>query len=80
MLDMYTRKPLRVVEAGHLAPDIRVAVDQVNQVRDVLDAHGIPYWLDHMTISVNGQPARTIIHVRKGQDPQRVQAILDSAA
>lgn len=56
-----------------------VPVDQVDQVRKLLDANDVPHWLDHNAISVDGRPAVVVINLGKKIDSHRVQALLDAA-
>ena len=79
MIDSSTSKPIRVSADGTSGPYVMVPVDQLEQVRKLLQANGIPYWVDHNAISVDGRPAVAVVNLGKGTDPLRVQVLLDAA-
>ena len=80
MNDLQTHKGIRVSADEPTGPYITVLVDQLDQVRRILDANRIRYWVDHLAISIDDQPAETVINVDIRHDARHVQAILDSAA
>jgi hypothetical protein len=80
MIDTGTNKPLRVSDYGEVGASIKVSVKHLKRLSDHLSQHGIAYWVDHHAVSVDGQPMVTEIYLRRGTDPQQVQAILDGAA
>jgi hypothetical protein len=77
MIDVITNKPIRVTDGGEGASYIRLAVSQLDTVRQLLDQHGIQYWLSESILSVNGGPAKTSIHISKRSGPAAAQAVLD---
>ncbi len=79
MIDDSTRKPIRISTDGMSGPYLMVPVRQLDQVRELLQTNGIPYWVDHSAISVDGRPAIAVINLGKRIDPHRVQALLDAA-
>ncbi len=79
MIDSSTSKPIRASTDGMSGPYIMVPVGQLDQVRKLLQANGIPHWVDHNAISVDGRPAVAVINLGKGTDPHRVQVLLDAA-
>ena len=80
MIDSATHKPVRVLLDVATGPYIYVSVDHFDQVRKVLQDNNIPHWVDHIGISVDGRPMERLINIKKGSDPDRVQALLDAAA
>ena len=48
-------------------------------VREVLDRHRARYWVDADAISLDGEPAITVINFGRAGDAARIQAILDEA-
>ena len=58
---------------------IRVAADQVDEVRKLLDREEIRYWADSFAVSLNGKPAVTVINLGLNNDADRIQAILDAS-
>jgi hypothetical protein len=55
-----------------------VPVKQLDQVRTLLDANQIPYWVAEQAISIDGKPEITFIHCHRATNPDRVQQLLDS--
>jgi hypothetical protein len=53
-------------------------MDQVDFVSKLLETNGIKFWIDHQSISFNGLPYVTTIHLRWGMSAEQVQAILDA--
>lgn len=79
MNDATTRKPLRVSTDGTAGPYILVPVSQLDDVRQVLEGHGIRFWVEEDVISWNGAPEVAVIDLGRGADPGAIQAILDGA-
>jgi hypothetical protein len=79
MIDTATQKPVRV--SGDLASGsyIRLSVDQLDHVRQLMVNNDIPHWVDHHTVSVDNGPAMTVINIGLRVNPNRVQALLDAA-
>lgn len=70
---------LQVSDGGDGWLYIRVAADQVDEVRKVLDRQGIRHWADTFAVSIDGKPAVTVISLGKNNDAARVQTVLDAA-
>jgi len=79
MIDASTKKPLHVSTDGDAPPYIMVPVQQVDDVRKLLDENNISYWVDEIAISLDGKPEVTVVNLGRGTDAAAVQAILDSA-
>lgn len=79
MIDASTKKPLDVSSDGNVGPYIMVPVQQIDDVRALLDTHNIPYWVDEDAISLDGKPEVTVVNLGRGSDAQSVQKILDNA-
>jgi len=60
-------------------PYIIALADEVPEIRKVLDANHVRYWVDEHTISVNGEPPFTGINFRQGTDALAIQKMLDDA-
>ena len=75
--DAKTKKPLRVSTDGTAGPYIRVPVSQLDDVRRLLDGHGIGYWIGENAISFDGAPEIAVVNFGRGGDPALVQSILD---
>lgn len=80
MTDTRNGTRLRVLDGGDGWLYIRVAADQVGEVRKLLDREGIRYWADSFAVSLNGKPAVTVISLGLNNDADRIQAILDAAS
>ncbi len=78
MLDVTTNKPLHVWGDGSAWPWIVLPVSQLDQVRQLLDSHGIRYEVNDEVISMNDGPETAHIALGRGTDGKAVQAILDS--
>lgn len=78
MTNTTTNKPLRVSTEGTAGPYIRLPLSQLDDVRRLLDSHGIFYWASENAISLNGAPEVTVINLGRGGDAVQVQAVLDN--
>ena len=65
---------------GNAGPYIMVPVDQLDEIRSLLDANNIGYWVDEQAISLDGNPEITVINLGREGDAARIQRLLDSAA
>jgi hypothetical protein len=79
MTDTMTKKPLRVTTDNPVWPFIELPLSQVDEVRRLLDSHGVSYSVDENAISWNGGPYTTTISLGRGGNAGAVQAILDNA-
>ncbi len=80
MNDTTTQKPLTVSTEGTAGPYIMVPETQLEAVCQLLDANGIPYWVEEEVISLNGGPEIGVVNLGRGGDAQLVQSMLDSAS
>lgn len=80
MIDVSTKKPLYVSTDGDAGPYIMVPVQQIDDVRTLLDANNIPYWVDEDAISLDEKPEVTVVNLGHGADAATVQNILDNAS
>jgi hypothetical protein len=74
-----TKHPLRVSIDGIAGPYLMVPMTQLDAVRALLDRHHVHYWVDADAISLDGEPAITVINFGRLGDADRIQAILDEA-
>lgn len=79
MIDVSTKRPLSVSTDGVAGPYIMVPVQQIDDVRTLLDANNILYWVDEDAISLDGKPEVTVVNLGSGSDASSVQNILDNA-
>ncbi|MDZ4658331.1 MAG: hypothetical protein SH868_12200 [Bythopirellula sp.] len=80
MIDVSTKNPVYVSTDGKAGPYIVVPVLQIEEVRTLLDANDVSYWVDEDAISLNGEPEITVINLGHGSEAATVQKILDSAS
>jgi hypothetical protein len=78
MIDVTTKKPLRVSNEYPPAPYIRLPFSQLDEVRRLLDSRSIGYWVDENAISINGGPEMIVINLNRGTDVAGVQTLLNS--
>jgi hypothetical protein len=79
MIDEMTKDQLRVSTDGIGGPYLMIPVPQLDAVRAVIDRHHIPYWVDADGISLDGEPAITVINFGRSGEVDRIQSILDEA-
>ncbi len=80
MIDEMTRNSLRVSTDGIAGPYLMVPVTQLDAVLAVLDSNHVRYWVDADAISLDNEPAITVINFGRSGDAARIQTILDEAA
>lgn len=78
MIDAETKKLLRVWGEESEWPWTVLPVSQLDEVRQLLDKHGIQYTVAEHYLSVNEGPFVAFIRLKRGTDGKAVQAILDS--
>lgn len=78
MTDVVTNEPLHVSTDGTAGPYIMVPLNQLDEVRQLLDQHKIRHSVDEDAISLNDKPFVTVIDLGRGADAVAVQTILDS--
>ena len=79
MIDEMTKDILRVSTDGIAGPYLMVPVTQLDEVLAVLDRHKVRYWVDADAISLDNEPAVTVINFGRSNEAVRIQAILDEA-
>ena len=77
MTDVVTKKRLSVSTDGTAGPYIMAPLDQLDEVRQLLDQHNIRYSVDEHAISLDGKPYVTVVDLGRGADAAAVQTILD---
>jgi hypothetical protein len=80
MIESQARSGVRVSTDDATRPYIKVPVDQLRRVREVLDNNQVSYWVEPNEISVGGMPPVAFINLAASADVKMVQALLDSAA
>ena len=79
MIDKTTRERLSVSRDGTAGPYLMVPVEQVPRVRELLNKHGISFWVDSDAIALDGQPAIAVVNFGRHGEADQIQAILDDA-
>jgi hypothetical protein len=79
MIDEMTQESLRVESDVIAGPYLEIALPQLDAVLALLDRHKVRYWVDADAISLDNEPAVTVINFGKSGDAARIQAILDEA-
>jgi hypothetical protein len=76
MIDSLTNEPIRIafMESG---PYVFVQLDQLEQVKKILDEGGFRYWVDEDAISLNGQPYTSVVNLGREADVAAIQDLLD---
>jgi hypothetical protein len=77
MIDSFTKKPIKVSDDGDSGPYIMVQLDQLDQVKKLLDDADIRYTVDEDAISFNGQPYTAVVNLGHHVDVLAVQKLLD---
>ena len=80
MTDSQTKKEIRVTGNAEGGYYIRTLFSELPRVRQELDRHEIPYWVDSRWVSLNGEPPVIVVNLRRAADPKKTQAVLDSAS
>ncbi len=79
MTDAMTRKPLAVSTGGTAGPYLVVQVLQLDEIRRLLDQHGVRYWVGEFALSMDGRPEKTFINFGPDADARAIQVALDGA-
>ena len=79
MTDVTTHNPMRVSTLGGVGPNIRLPYSQLDDLKQILDSHGISYWVRENAISFDGGPEYVIVNFGRNGDANAIQAVLDSA-
>jgi hypothetical protein len=73
-----TNARILVTDHGTGWPYIQARVDEVPEIRKVLDEHRVRYWMNEMSISINGRPYTTVIQFPRDANAREIQALLDA--
>jgi hypothetical protein len=67
MIDVATKKPLRVETDRTVGPYMRVSVPQLDAIRQLLERYKIGFRIDEHAISINEGPEMTYVyHIAAG--------------
>jgi hypothetical protein len=73
MIDEMTRDSLRVSAGGLGGPYLMVPLTQLDAIRAVLDRPAVDDWVDGDAISLDNEPATTVINFGRSGDAARIQ-------
>ncbi len=77
MIDVVTKEPSRVDRFPEAWPYIRIPLDQLDQVKKLLDRAGFRYAVDKFALSVEGEPYTVDVHFEYRADVSALQRLLD---
>jgi hypothetical protein len=77
MVDLETQQRLLVSTDGDAGPYLMVPLQQVPDIRIVLQGRQIPYSVDRDAIQLDGHPVIAVINFGRGADPRHLQEVLD---
>lgn len=80
MLNVNTKERLHVSDGGSGGLYITLPVEQCDAVCLLLKENDLSFWVDEGNISINDQPAFTVINIGFGNAPDAIQEILDRAS
>jgi hypothetical protein len=80
MTDTTTNKRLSLAGNKEVGFYLMVPLQQLVEVRKLLDEHEINYWVEENAISINGRPAIAFVIFGLKTEKETVEQILDSVA
>ena len=78
MTSTSSRNSLRIIQGNHGTASISVTGPQLPDVRAILDANSIPYWVEEMAISFDGGPLIWFLRLEGKCDVPAVRRLLDT--
>jgi hypothetical protein len=79
MIDIETRQPVKVNTEGDAGPYLMVPLDQLNEVRLILQERGIAHIVAEDAIQLDGKPMIAIVDFGRRANAVDIQAALDAA-
>ena len=77
MTDAATKQSLHVTTGSTAGPYIRVSLDQLDDLKRLLDNRHVSYWVGENAISWDGGPYIAVVNLGREGDAAAVQAMLD---
>ncbi len=77
MIDETTKTPLKVLSDEIAGPYMWIRESQLEEVTTRLDRHGVWYWVDSMSVSVDHEPASTVVNFGRNGKAAEIQRIMD---
>jgi hypothetical protein len=78
MIDSITKEPIRVSKYPEAWPYIRIPLDQLDEVKKLLDHAGFRYAVDHYAVSADGEPYTVVVNLEHRADVAVIQGLLDN--
>ena len=79
MIDIETHQPLVVNTEGDGGPYLMVPMEQLADVQQILQKHGIDYLVADDAVQLDGKPVIAIIDFGHNFNVEDIQAALDAA-
>jgi hypothetical protein len=77
MIDVVTKEPIRVDRFPEAWPFLRIPLEQLDQVKKLLDQAGFRYSVNKFAISSDGDPYLVVLHLEYRADVAAIQKLLD---
>jgi hypothetical protein len=77
MTNTTTKKPILISINKNALPHIMVPLAQLEQLRTLLDANDIHYWVSEQVVSIDGKPEIAFVNLRQETIPDDVRQFLD---
>jgi hypothetical protein len=77
MIDVVTKEPIRVGRIPEGWPYLRIPLDQLDQVKKLLEHAGFRYAVNKFAFSTDGDPYFVVVHFDHRVDIAAVQKLLD---
>jgi hypothetical protein len=77
MINSITNEPIRVSKHPEAWPYVRVPLDQLDQVKKLLDQAGLRYFVHVHAVAVDGEPYTVVVDFDHRVDVAAIQAVFD---
>ena len=77
MIDSITKEPIQVRRYPEAWPYIRLPLDQLDQVKKILDDAGYRYHVAKYALSTGGKPYTVVVSLEHRADVAALQKLLD---
>jgi hypothetical protein len=77
MIDSVTKEPVRVKKYPEAWPYIRLPLEQLDEVKTLLDRAGFHYAVNKYAVSSDGQPYTVVVNFEHRADIAALQRLLD---
>ena len=77
MIDSVTKEPVRVKKYPEAWPYIRLPLEQLDEVKTLLDRAGFRYAVNKYAVSSDGQPYTVVVNFDHRAEVAAIQGVLD---